>query len=364
MKIVKKIMLLTIMSFCVFSCGPEDEERHGEPRFFIHPETDVEYYYEVPSGAVAVSDMEEFCKNLDFDGGGWEWVNIDDLREIVTDCPRIMAGGSCEVTDDNNCKTECDCEGRDGEDQSVSDHISLLHVGDAEKVGCSFASSTDVGGPCVYSRGDMGIGFDGSSPYYKLNFCYNRINNSGELLSREYTDPLCVRNKKPKEFHGEPRTFYDEDTGNEFYYEVPFGSIRYSSLQNYCSWLDHDGGGWRIANIDELRELVEHCPGLEPDGKCEISEESKCYRECYCSRDSASIFDYKMRMSKILNYDDEKEGCHPVYSSTDVDDDCASSSSSMFDDKLPYFTINFCDRSVEISADRTITRYSDPMCIR
>ena len=362
MKMFKDLILPVMVLFFMFSCGPEDEERHGEPRIFVHPETDVEYYYEVPNGAVAVSDMENFCKDLGFDGGGWEWANIDDLRVVVSDCPELMIDGSCEITDDNNCKTECDCEGRDGEDEAVSDYISLIHSNDTEKLGCLFYSSTEVAGECSFSG--VSIQFGGNSPYYQLNFCYNRINNNGSsnFLSREYTDPLCVRNKKPKEFRGEPRIFYDDDTGNEYYYEVPFGSIRYTTLKDFCSELDHDGGGWRIANIDELRELVEYCPSIEPDGKCEISEESKCFRECYCSGNTDSFFDFKM--SKILNYDEDKEGCHPVYSSTNVDGVCGYDFGSVIIVKLPYFTINFCDRSVEISADRTITRYSDIMCIR
>lgn len=362
MKIFKDLMLPVMVLFSLFSCGPEDEERHGKPRIFIHPETQVEYYYEVPNGAVAVGNMEKFCKDLDFEGGGWEWANIDDLREIATDCPRLVAGGSCEVTDDNNCKTECDCEGSDGEDKAVSDYISLIHLNDKEKLGCWFFSSTEVGVQCSFSG--VSVQFGGNSPYYSLDFCHNRINNRGnsDFLSRDYTDPLCVRNKKPKEFHGEPGTFYDEDTENEFYYEVPFGSVRYTDLEYFCSGLDHDGGGWRIANIDELRELVEYCPALEPDGNCEISEESRCFRGCSCSGDSENMFDFKM--SKILNHDEGKEGCHPVYSSTEVNQDCSSDWSDLLDEKLPYFTINFCDRSVTISAERTITRYSDPICIR
>jgi|GEM_PF-5651462 len=194
MKLLLIVLIIISFTSCILE-KPEDKERHGNPKIFVHPETEVEYYYEVPNGLVLLSEMGEFCENLDFDGGGWEWADIDDLRSIVTDCPSLMIDGSCGITHDNNCLTECDCVDNNGEDQSISDDTSLIHKNDPEKSGCTMFSSTPVGSECTFSG--VSVEF-GNNPNFKVDFCYNRINNQGRssLLSNEYTDPICVRNKK------------------------------------------------------------------------------------------------------------------------------------------------------------------------
>ncbi len=176
------IIFLTIFSFCACD-SKEDDKTRGEPRTITHPETGLEYYYEVPGGNVVVSEMKEFCEALDFEGAGWRWANIDELRELVTGCPDVMPGGKCGITDDNYDRkyysgTDCGC----GDEEF--DNISFIHDSDSEK-DCLWISS---------STPDMYTSNPDSMHYWEIFYC-----NGGSIIITNYyaryvkTDPICVR---------------------------------------------------------------------------------------------------------------------------------------------------------------------------
>ncbi len=141
------LFLLLILSGCNVI---DNTEHHGEPRIFTHPETGMEYYYEVPSGVLYVNNIKSFCESLDFEGGGWYWATINDLRNLVTGCPKLEPGGICKVA--NDCRSEeycysrgnCDCEVEETEksDDDTLKTISLLHRSDSEKSLSVIYSST------------------------------------------------------------------------------------------------------------------------------------------------------------------------------------------------------------------------------
>ena len=64
------------------------------------------------------SEAQDFCKSLSFYGEEWRLPNIDELRELVRNCPATEPGGSCKVSEEGNClagncsapKDSCTCE--------------------------------------------------------------------------------------------------------------------------------------------------------------------------------------------------------------------------------------------------------------
>jgi len=193
---MKKTCLFFVTALLLNSClweKTEDKEIHGEPRIFTHPETGMEYYYEVPGGSVFAYNMKDFCENLDYEGGGWRWANIDDLRELVTNCPNVMPKGKCRVTDENHDweyfdNSECGCYEEESvkNDDDIQNTVSLLHDKDAEKMACTVmkSSSAKVYYSDIEKREFYHIGFceDGTSIYVGS--------------AKKLTDPICARDSK------------------------------------------------------------------------------------------------------------------------------------------------------------------------
>jgi len=138
-------------------------------------------------------EAQNYCKNLDFWAVSWHLPNIDELRQIIRNCPATEAGGSCRVSEEGNClagncsapKESCTCE-RKAKNRG---HYSMF--GDADYIGLWSSStlSNDAGkawGAVFYS------GMIGS------------LDKNSKLYAR------CVRSFKSKiEVEGEK----DEKTG-------------------------------------------------------------------------------------------------------------------------------------------------------
>lgn len=64
------------------------------------------------------NEAQDYCKKLDSWGETWRLPNIDELRELVRNCPATEPGGSCRVSEEGNCiagncsspKNSCTCE--------------------------------------------------------------------------------------------------------------------------------------------------------------------------------------------------------------------------------------------------------------
>lgn len=79
-----------------------------------------------------------------------------------------------------------------------------------------------------------------------------------------------------------------EQVGNREWSELSSNKMNFNEARNYCRKL-RDGGNsdWRLPTIDELRTLIQNCPGSETAGACKVSEEegclsSACLSDRYC----------------------------------------------------------------------------------
>jgi len=119
-------MILTLS--CDYESLSGDKRERGKGRIFVHPETGVEYYYEVPRMIEYVRDMAYICEQLDFDGGGWHWTTIDELRALQK-CPALSLDGECGLTESGDC-TAYSCN--DPEKCNCDDYFSSLGVTEEE----------------------------------------------------------------------------------------------------------------------------------------------------------------------------------------------------------------------------------------
>lgn len=68
-----------------------------------------------------------------------------------------------------------------------------------------------------------------------------------------------------------------EKNGDFYWSEIAPTKMNYSEAQNYCRRLKEGGiSGWRLPAIDELRTLVQNCPGTMPGGACRVSAAGGC----------------------------------------------------------------------------------------
>ena len=70
------------------------------------------------SNKMTWKEAQNYCRKLDFWGETWRLPNVDELRELMRNCPSTEPGGSCRVSDEGNClagncsspKNSCTCE--------------------------------------------------------------------------------------------------------------------------------------------------------------------------------------------------------------------------------------------------------------
>ncbi len=87
------------------------------------------------------------------------------------------------------------------------------------------------------------------------------------------------------------QTFYGVNDG----FGVSSGLTWYEATE-FCRF-----GGWRLPNIDELRTLIQKCPGTVTGGLCPVSERNDCLsyqcgeEDCFCPEPH----DDKVKYSKL-----------------------------------------------------------------
>ena len=109
----------------------------------------------------------------------------------------------------------------------------------------------------------------------------------------------------------------DSSTGKCKPWKDPDSSLTWSSLKSYkndgttygltwdeavsyCNNLSEGGSSnWRLPNIDELRTLIQNCPGTVTGGECGVTDSCLSSSECYISACSGCDYDSTGRHSKL-----------------------------------------------------------------
>lgn len=144
-------------------------------------------------------EAQNYCKNLDFYGEKWHLPDIDELRQIVRNCPATEVGGSCRVSEKENClagncsapKESCTCE-RKAKNRG---HYSMF--GDADYIGLWSSStlSNDAGKAwgAVFYSGMIGS-LDKNSKLYAR--CVHKTKPKGEGADDLYAITCEKKDKK------------------------------------------------------------------------------------------------------------------------------------------------------------------------
>ena len=94
--------------------------------------------------------------------------------------------------------------------------------------------------------------------------------------------------------------------------------LTFKEADVYCSSLKSGGySDWHLPTVDDLKTLVQHCPNLEPDGACRLSEDGGCLlarkclnkNKCKCSSSGkhSKLNDAVAIWSASLNSSDSQE---------------------------------------------------------
>ena len=133
-------------------------------------------------------EAQNYCKNLDFHGDTWHLPDIDELRQIVRNCPATEAGGSCRVSEEGNClsgncsapKESCTCE-RKAKNRG---HYSMF--GDADYIGLWSSStlSNDAGKAwgAVFYSGMIGSVGKNSKLYARCVYSFKSVIEEKDIV--------------------------------------------------------------------------------------------------------------------------------------------------------------------------------------
>ena len=157
---MKKILFLVFLSAVFFTAAlfAEDEkenELEAEEAAALQGDSAAEGEIEIvesdgdfifsarSSNKMTWKEAQNYCRKLDFWGETWRLPNVDELRELMRNCPATEPGGSCRVSDEGNClagncsspKNSCTCERK----PKNRGYYSML--GDADYIGLWSGSS-------------------------------------------------------------------------------------------------------------------------------------------------------------------------------------------------------------------------------
>lgn len=99
-------------------------------------------------------------------------------------------------------------------------------------------------------------------------------------------------------------------TSLKYYKDDGSSGLAWDEALAYCSDLEEGGyTDWHLPNIDELRSLIQNCPGSELGGACKASEENGCLDkdECYSMGDCFSCSSDKEKTGKYSKLNDAFE---------------------------------------------------------
>ena len=115
-----------------------------------------------------------------------------------------------------------------------------------------------------------------------------QIEKLKKAASKQQNQNLNYNTQNQKTDHSIPTSAATEQVDNREWSELSEKKMNFNEAKNYCRKL-RDGGNsdWRLPTIDELRTLIQNCPGSETAGACKVSEDdgclsNMCISERYC----------------------------------------------------------------------------------
>ncbi|MBP5591798.1 DUF1566 domain-containing protein [bacterium] len=147
----------------------------------------------------------------------------------------------------------------------------------------------------------------------------------------------------------------DSSTGT-VWSSITSGKMKVTEAISYCETMNEGGyTDWKLANIDELRTLVENSPKTETGGICSVSElEGGClanYSECY----NEDCFNMDLTMEDLYKF--SKLGDKVTLWSSSYDRDYAEKWSI-----YEYFALEFESGSIRFEGDHDAKNYA--RCVR
>lgn len=130
------ILLLLVSSFALAGCGGSDaldaDGDHYLGLIWQNPPAEIEMNW---------SEAIGYCEDLVLDDhNDWRLPTISELRSLIRGCPRTVAGGACEVTDD--------CSSASCWDQNLDQIEWWCDEGDGPENGCYWIAGLE--GSCKW----------------------------------------------------------------------------------------------------------------------------------------------------------------------------------------------------------------------
>ena len=228
------------------------------------------------------NNAKKYCENLN-EGGleNWRLPDIDELRTLIQNCSGTATGGACKASEKNNCLSgEC-WTSENCASCSPDSSGKYSKLGDTGWLWSSSTTSDNV-------VDAWGVNFDSAVCGRKLR----------KTLTYNFRCVIDTKNKAT----AKKQTSQNNDAviveGLQWSNKTK-KKMNQDQALNYCKGLKEDGhNDWRLPDIDELRTLIQNCPGTVTGGKCQVSQKNGCLykfvpegsgeKSCYTPKDCAS----------------------------------------------------------------------------
>lgn len=242
---------------------------------------------------------------------------------------------------DARCENGCDsstgkCKTNSGNDDP--DTSDSGDNGDSDHGDSSDPDTDSGGGSSVIEQCDVGSFNCKTGSSDGKEYSFRCSNDDFEYHNYETCKAGCDSST------GKCKPWKDPETNLTWSSLKTYSSLTWDEAVSYCNNLSEGGySNWRLANIDELRTLIQNCPGTVTGGNCKVSEKNDClsYEECWSSDCSCSNGKY----SKL------------------GDTEWFWSSSTMSDDTDKAWSVIFAVGQVAYYTDKT-DKYRVGRCVR
>ena len=217
----------------------------------------------------------DYCANLtEEELSGWRLPSIDELRTLILECGETMTGGVCGVTEsclEKSCgEQNCSCPVYSGKE--------YCKLAEKDKLWSSSEVSDDPNSFWFvsFSSGSISYPYISSDLVYKKVRCVKNDDILNTLGSVEGLPECSPTSSVP---------CIDPKTCKIWSAKAP-AKMFWQNAVDYCKDLTEGGFiDWRMPTINELRTLVQSCPGTVTDGSCKVKDTcltTSCHTQSAC----------------------------------------------------------------------------------